>query len=67
MNTMIRLDHNMIANLASRFCILTTDEPRQAIIDSLGMHPVNHACFSRCITKDHPHNWQVYLDLTRGM
>ena len=61
---MNRLDGDTIANLAYRFHVLTTDEPRQAIIDQLGSHPVNHAWFARFIADYHPNDWQVYLSLT---
>jgi hypothetical protein len=64
---MNRLHQQIIEELARRFAIPLTDEPRQAIIDSLGNHPVNHATFAHYLGKYHPNNWQVYLALTKTL
>lgn len=59
------LDEGTIRHLALTFRCKTTDAPRQAIIDCLGHHPVNHAWFSRFLADGHPNDWQVYLSLTK--
>lgn len=63
-----RLDTSVILSLVHRFMALTTDEKRQAVIDSLGLHPVNHACFAYHLGQlGHAHDWQVYRGLTGSM
>lgn len=65
---MNRLDPSIILDLVKKFIGLTTDEKRQTVVDSLGLHPVNHAHFSRFLNQyGHAHDWQVYLDLTRSI
>ena len=64
----MRLDPPIIVNMVKKFISLTTDEKRQTVIDSLGLHPVNHAHFAYHLGKlGHPNDWQVYLALTRSM
>ena len=62
-----RLEPAVIRGLARRFAALTTDAPRQAIVDSLGNHPVNHARFAKHLADHHANDWVVYLALTRWM
>lgn len=63
---MERLPRNVINDMADRFAVLTTDPPRQQIVDELGHHPVNHALFGYRLAKyAHPNDLQVYLALTK--
>lgn len=63
-----RLDYSVIISLVHKFMALTTDEKRQAVIDSLGLHPVNHAYFAYYLGQlGHPHDWQVYRGLTESI
>lgn len=63
----MKLPDTMIRELAFKFCVANTDEPRQTIVDQLGLHPVNHAMFAYELSKHHPHYWRVYLDLTKQL
>ncbi len=63
-----RLDQKAISDLVHKFMALTTDDKRQAVIDSLGLHPVNHAYFAYYLCQlGHPHDWQVYRGLTGAL
>lgn len=64
---MNKLNEMQIHELASKFYLANTDEPRQTIVDQLGLHPVNHAMFAYELSQHHPHYMRVYLDLTKNM
>lgn len=64
---MNKLSDIQIYNMVCKFVGANTDEPRQTIIDQLGLHPVNHAMFAYELGKQHPHYWRVYLDLTKNL
>lgn len=66
---MNRLSETLIERLAMQFMVNLTDQARQTIIDQLGLHPINHAIFARCLSHNghHPHYWLTYLALTKNL
>lgn len=71
---MNRLEYACIQQLARDFCRIIKDEDNldkaQSIIDSLGLHPVNHGIFAYCVADyDDEDCWCFcrYEILTRGI
>lgn len=68
---MSRLDVVQIGQILQKFITATTDEQKQSAVDSLGLHPINHAQFGKQFAEfykgDHwteRYEWREYLRLT---